>query len=223
MTLRGANCLVAYIPCRFLPLVDSFTRRLEQLEVCGKRTSRNDIGTCPAIRGGWPAFTPWYVVDKVEYVARLKELGAAYREAMGKNFPAMTCVEVAAWLKTARGWRSRSRRWCLTEEKSPGRWPGTLSHQARLSRRHKREIPQQRHQAPGTRQSGGMATRSLIQNSCGHAATQFAAIAVNNRVFWAEVKLAIPAVGGPPNPAMAMTRLSTFVFVFASSSFLFPA
>ena len=38
----------------------------------------------------------WYVVDKVEYVARLKELGGAYREVMGKNFPAMTCVEVAA-------------------------------------------------------------------------------------------------------------------------------
>ena len=37
----------------------------------------------------------WYVTDKVEYSARLKELGAAYREVMGKNFPAMTCVEVA--------------------------------------------------------------------------------------------------------------------------------
>ena len=37
----------------------------------------------------------WYVTDRVEYVARLKELGAAYREVMGKNFPAMTCVEVA--------------------------------------------------------------------------------------------------------------------------------
>jgi enamine deaminase RidA (YjgF/YER057c/UK114 family) len=38
----------------------------------------------------------WYVVDRVEYVERLKELGAVYREVMGKNFPAMTCVEVAA-------------------------------------------------------------------------------------------------------------------------------
>jgi hypothetical protein len=35
----------------------------------------------------------WYVVDRVEYGARLKELGGAYREVMGKNFPAMTCVE----------------------------------------------------------------------------------------------------------------------------------
>ena len=38
----------------------------------------------------------WYVVDRAEYVARLKELGGVYREVMGKNFPAMTCVQVAA-------------------------------------------------------------------------------------------------------------------------------
>lgn len=38
----------------------------------------------------------WYVVDRAEYVARLKELGVVYREVMGKNFPAMTCVQVAA-------------------------------------------------------------------------------------------------------------------------------
>ena len=38
----------------------------------------------------------WYVVDRVEYIARLKELGAAYREVMGRNFPAITCVEVSA-------------------------------------------------------------------------------------------------------------------------------
>lgn len=37
----------------------------------------------------------WYIVDRDEYVARLKELGAAYREVMGRNFPAMSCVEVS--------------------------------------------------------------------------------------------------------------------------------
>jgi enamine deaminase RidA (YjgF/YER057c/UK114 family) len=37
----------------------------------------------------------WYVVDRVEYAARLEELGSVYREVMGKNFPAMTCVQVA--------------------------------------------------------------------------------------------------------------------------------
>ena len=37
----------------------------------------------------------WYIVDRDEYVARLKELGAAYREVMGRNFATMSCVEVS--------------------------------------------------------------------------------------------------------------------------------
>ena len=38
----------------------------------------------------------WYITDRVEYNARLSELGAAYRDVIGRNFPAMTCVEVSA-------------------------------------------------------------------------------------------------------------------------------
>jgi len=38
----------------------------------------------------------WYIVDRVEYNAKLKEIGVVYREVMGRNFPAMTCVQVAA-------------------------------------------------------------------------------------------------------------------------------
>jgi enamine deaminase RidA (YjgF/YER057c/UK114 family) len=38
----------------------------------------------------------WYVVDRDEYSRRLGELGPVYRDAMGRNFPAMTCVQVAA-------------------------------------------------------------------------------------------------------------------------------
>ncbi|MFC0169570.1 RidA family protein [Pseudoduganella danionis] len=37
----------------------------------------------------------WYVLDKREYVAAYKEIGAAYREIIGKHFPAMTAVQVA--------------------------------------------------------------------------------------------------------------------------------
>jgi enamine deaminase RidA (YjgF/YER057c/UK114 family) len=37
----------------------------------------------------------WYLTDKKEYNARLKEIGAVYREVMGKNFPAMTAVQIA--------------------------------------------------------------------------------------------------------------------------------
>ena len=38
----------------------------------------------------------WYVLDKQEYMARIPEIGAAYRDIIGKSFPAMTLVEVRA-------------------------------------------------------------------------------------------------------------------------------
>jgi enamine deaminase RidA (YjgF/YER057c/UK114 family) len=38
----------------------------------------------------------WYVTDKNEYVTRLGEVGQAYRDVMGRHFPAMTLVQVAA-------------------------------------------------------------------------------------------------------------------------------
>lgn len=41
----------------------------------------------------------WYVVDKREYVASARALGAAYREVMGRHFPAMTAVAVAALME----------------------------------------------------------------------------------------------------------------------------
>jgi len=42
----------------------------------------------------------WYVTDRDEYNRRLSELGPVYREAMGRNFPAMTCVQVAALVES---------------------------------------------------------------------------------------------------------------------------
>jgi enamine deaminase RidA (YjgF/YER057c/UK114 family) len=36
----------------------------------------------------------WYVLDKHEYLARLKEVGQAYRRVLGRHFPAMTLVQV---------------------------------------------------------------------------------------------------------------------------------
>jgi len=37
-----------------------------------------------------------YVTDKARYLAELRGVGAAYREHMGKHYPAMALVEVAA-------------------------------------------------------------------------------------------------------------------------------
>jgi enamine deaminase RidA (YjgF/YER057c/UK114 family) len=43
----------------------------------------------------------WYVVDRDEYVASLAEIGAIYRELMGKNFPTMAVVAVTALVEPA--------------------------------------------------------------------------------------------------------------------------
>jgi enamine deaminase RidA (YjgF/YER057c/UK114 family) len=37
----------------------------------------------------------WYVLDKDEYMAAAKEMGVAYREIIGRHYPAMTVVEVS--------------------------------------------------------------------------------------------------------------------------------
>ena len=41
----------------------------------------------------------WYVTDKREYVASYRALGAAYREVVGRHFPAMTAVQVASLIE----------------------------------------------------------------------------------------------------------------------------
>ena len=41
----------------------------------------------------------WYVLDKREYLDAARDIGRAYREVMGRNYPAMTLVQVAALLE----------------------------------------------------------------------------------------------------------------------------
>jgi enamine deaminase RidA (YjgF/YER057c/UK114 family) len=36
----------------------------------------------------------WYVVDVEDYLSKQREIGAAYRDVMGKHFPAMAVVQV---------------------------------------------------------------------------------------------------------------------------------
>jgi enamine deaminase RidA (YjgF/YER057c/UK114 family) len=41
----------------------------------------------------------WYLVDKREYLARARDIGAVYRELMGTHYPAMTAVQVVALIE----------------------------------------------------------------------------------------------------------------------------
>ncbi|MEW6687589.1 MAG: RidA family protein [Pseudomonadota bacterium] len=37
----------------------------------------------------------WYVLDRQEYLGALKEVGAAYRELIGRHYPAMAVLQVS--------------------------------------------------------------------------------------------------------------------------------
>jgi enamine deaminase RidA (YjgF/YER057c/UK114 family) len=43
----------------------------------------------------------WYVLDKQEYLGALKEVGAAYRELIGRHYPVMAVLQVGALVEDA--------------------------------------------------------------------------------------------------------------------------
>lgn len=67
----------------------------------GRQALRNVIAVLRAA-GGSPEHLvrlTWYVIDKNEYRAALKQLGASYREVVGEHYPAMALVQVAGLLE----------------------------------------------------------------------------------------------------------------------------
>ena len=61
-----------------------------------------NVATILACDGAGPEHVTnlvWYFIDKREYINRLSEVGKVYREIMGKNFPAMTAVQVSALIE----------------------------------------------------------------------------------------------------------------------------
>ncbi|ABS16723.1 MULTISPECIES: RidA family protein [Brucella/Ochrobactrum group] len=70
---------------------DDFVEQTEQ-------TLKNIVAIL-AEAGGRPehiASMTWYFTDKAEYNANLKGIGRAYRDVIGKHFPAMAAVQVVA-------------------------------------------------------------------------------------------------------------------------------
>jgi enamine deaminase RidA (YjgF/YER057c/UK114 family) len=41
----------------------------------------------------------WYFTDKAEYLANLKGIGQAYRDVIGRHYPAMAAVQVVALIE----------------------------------------------------------------------------------------------------------------------------
>jgi enamine deaminase RidA (YjgF/YER057c/UK114 family) len=68
-----------------------------------RRALQNILGVL-AEAGGRPEHIvrlTWYVLDKAEYLGSLKEVGAAYRELMGRHYPAMAVVQVSGLMENA--------------------------------------------------------------------------------------------------------------------------
>jgi enamine deaminase RidA (YjgF/YER057c/UK114 family) len=42
----------------------------------------------------------WFITDRADYHASIKDIGAAYRDIMGKHFPAMSVVEVKSLVES---------------------------------------------------------------------------------------------------------------------------
>src|SRR5213079_653836 len=41
----------------------------------------------------------WFLLDRKEYSARLKEIGVVYRDVIGRHFPAMTALQVSGLIE----------------------------------------------------------------------------------------------------------------------------
>ena len=68
-----------------------------------RQTLRNTLAVL-AEAGGKPEHIvrmTWYVLDKQEYLGAIKEVGAAYRELIGRHYPAMAVVQVGALMEDA--------------------------------------------------------------------------------------------------------------------------
>jgi enamine deaminase RidA (YjgF/YER057c/UK114 family) len=72
-------------------------------EIAGQvRTALQNVVTVLAEAGARPEHIvrmTWFITDKRAYLAAQREIGAAYREVMGRHFPAMSVVEVSALIE----------------------------------------------------------------------------------------------------------------------------
>jgi enamine deaminase RidA (YjgF/YER057c/UK114 family) len=77
--------------------------KFEAFDLPGQvRQTLDNIVTILAEAGAGPEHITtmtWYVLDKKAYAASLKEVGAAYKAVIGRNFPAMAVVEVSGLIE----------------------------------------------------------------------------------------------------------------------------
>ncbi len=58
-----------------------------------------EVLRCDGARPEHVTTMTWYLLDRREYIERRREIGAVYREAMGRNFPAMAVVQISGLIE----------------------------------------------------------------------------------------------------------------------------
>jgi enamine deaminase RidA (YjgF/YER057c/UK114 family) len=80
-------------------------QRFEHGDLAGQvKQALQNIVAVLAEAGGRPEHITrmtWYLLDKRAYVAQAAAIGAAYRDVIGRHFPAMTAVQVGALVEDA--------------------------------------------------------------------------------------------------------------------------
>ena len=59
-----------------------------------------DVLACDGARPEHLVRLTWYVTSRDDYIAQATALGAAYRDAFGNHYPAMSAVQVGALMET---------------------------------------------------------------------------------------------------------------------------
>jgi enamine deaminase RidA (YjgF/YER057c/UK114 family) len=80
-------------------------QRFERSDLAGQaRQALQNIVAVLNEAGGRPEHITrltWYLIDKRDYLAQAAQIGAAYREVIGRHFPAMTAVQVSGLIEDA--------------------------------------------------------------------------------------------------------------------------
>jgi enamine deaminase RidA (YjgF/YER057c/UK114 family) len=78
--------------------------RFEEKTFAGQfRQALQNIVAVLAQAGGKPEHLvrlTWYVIDKQEYLAALRDVGAAYRDVIGRHYPTMAVVQVTGLVES---------------------------------------------------------------------------------------------------------------------------
>jgi enamine deaminase RidA (YjgF/YER057c/UK114 family) len=80
-------------------------QRFDHTDLIGQtRQALQNLVDVLAEAGGRPEHITrmtWYLIDKRDYIAQAAPIGAAYREVIGRHYPAMTAVQVSGLIEEA--------------------------------------------------------------------------------------------------------------------------